>query len=41
MFKRQWGGELEKGFKGWKEYTLKRKLLKKAFQAREHVRNIF
>ncbi len=41
MFKRQWGGKLEKGFKGWKEYTLKRKLLKKAFRARELVRNIF
>jgi hypothetical protein len=41
MFKRQWGGKLVKGFKGWKEYTIKRKLLRKAFRAREIVRNVF
>ncbi|MEM2779993.1 MAG: GNAT family N-acetyltransferase [Candidatus Bathyarchaeia archaeon] len=41
MFKRQWGGVLVKGFKGWKEYSLKRKMLKKAFQARELVKRFF
>jgi predicted N-acyltransferase len=41
LFKRQWGGMLIKGFKGWKDYTLKRKLLKKAFRAREFIKKLF